>query len=301
MEPAHTAPLLAGAVDYAGLFPPAALSMAAAVAEYRAAQAGADAWMLGRFVVPATRLAELSQVLASGEPPLTPWVLSAIVRDRSESDRTAIAEFNASARGHATVDAIEAKPDSPDGIDWLADAFGTAFAVYVEIAASPDVESWMTHVAARGLRAKVRTGGLTAEAFPAPDALLRFIETAVRLDVAFKATAGLHHALRGEYPLTYEADAPHATMYGYLNVLLATAALREGLSSQIAADVLRRTGAASLTLADDGVRWGDVRISTDTIRRTRDAHMVSFGSCSFREPADEYRGLTIGLTSTARG
>ena len=46
-------------IDYAGLFPPAALPMAGAVAEYAEALRGEHAWMLGRFIVPASRIAEL--------------------------------------------------------------------------------------------------------------------------------------------------------------------------------------------------------------------------------------------------
>ena len=60
--------LLGGVVDYAGLFPPAALSMADAVAEYAAAQRGADAWMLGRFVLPAAPAGRVRRG-AGGAPP----------------------------------------------------------------------------------------------------------------------------------------------------------------------------------------------------------------------------------------
>ncbi len=47
-------PLLSGLIDYAGLFPPAAVSMADAVANYAAYRTSADAWALGRFVLPVT-------------------------------------------------------------------------------------------------------------------------------------------------------------------------------------------------------------------------------------------------------
>jgi hypothetical protein len=62
--------LLAHAIDYAGLFPPAQLDMPGAVAEYESYLASSDAWALGRFVVPAARLRELAA--AAGDAPLEP-------------------------------------------------------------------------------------------------------------------------------------------------------------------------------------------------------------------------------------
>ena len=51
--------LLAEIVDYAGLFPPSQLPMAEAVANYAAYLDSGYKWMLGRFVVPSARGAEL--------------------------------------------------------------------------------------------------------------------------------------------------------------------------------------------------------------------------------------------------
>ena len=51
--------LLAKLIDYAGLFPPAALDMATALRNYAAYREGEYGWMLGRFVVPRARAAEV--------------------------------------------------------------------------------------------------------------------------------------------------------------------------------------------------------------------------------------------------
>ena len=284
--------LLGGVVDYAGLFPPAALAMTDALDEYAEALAGPDAWMLGRFVLPASRLAEFAALRAGAPGDAPAWRLSAIVRDGAQADVEAIAAFNQESGRHgAVVDIVEANPASLDGIDWLAAAFGTGFEVYVEVAAGPDADVWLARVQERGLGGKVRTGGLTAEAFPSPDALVAFLDTAVRAGVPFKATAGLHHAVRGAYRLTYEPGAASAPMYGYLNVLLATAALSAGHSAEAARALLTRDDAAALVFADDAVRWGESALSAEALGRAREQHLVSFGSCSFREPSDEYRAL----------
>jgi len=290
--PASAVALMAGTVDYAGLFPPAALSMAEAAAEYAAALAGPDAWLLGRFVVPAGRLAELSAVRAAVADPSPQWRISAIVADESDADVDSIAAFNVAAPEHAMVDAIESKPQRLAGIDWLADRAAGRFDVYVEVGADVDPELWLARVASSRLRAKIRTGGITAAAFPQPATVLAFLAAALRAGVRVKATAGLHHAVRGSYRLTYESDAALAPMYGYLNVLLAAAALRAGWPAAVAEQVLLSTDPTSLHFRDAAVRWGAVEFSTELLSETRSQHLVSFGSCSFLEPVAELRLLT---------
>jgi hypothetical protein len=295
MERGPAVDLLANAIDYAGLFPPAALSMAEAIAEYDAARTGPLAWTLGRFVLPASRLEEFAQHAAGAE-----WQLSAIVRDRSEADREAIVASNA-AQPRARVDSIECKPESEDGLDWLAASFADPFEVYVEVPAGNDAARWLEAVAARGLRGKVRTGGITAAAFPQPSDLVTFIEAAVKLRLPFKATAGLHHAARGSYPLTYDANPAQAPMYGYLNVFLATAALVAGLPRTAALDILQQTNTSTLDISHGIVRWGGVELPAASVREMRTAQLLSFGSCSFREPTGEYLALFPFIPETYDG
>lgn len=52
------AELLRGIIDYAGLFPPAALDLPHALRNYTAYRGGPYAWMLGRFVIPASLIAD---------------------------------------------------------------------------------------------------------------------------------------------------------------------------------------------------------------------------------------------------
>ena len=48
-----------GLIDYAGLFPPARLDLDVAMKDYLRYQEERSSWMLGRFIIPAARLAEL--------------------------------------------------------------------------------------------------------------------------------------------------------------------------------------------------------------------------------------------------
>src|SRR6185436_15978516 len=100
---------------------------------------------------------------------------------------------------------------------------------YIEIPVSGDPAPLATAVGRAGGRLKVRTGGVTADAFPSAADLARFLRAAVQAGVPFKATAGLHHPLRAEYRLTYEPGSACGTMFGFLNLFLATAFVSAGM------------------------------------------------------------------------
>lgn len=297
MQVSSAAALLTQVVDYAGLFPPAGLGMPEAIAEFAHARGGPDAWMLGRFVTPAARLSELAEALAAApasgqsEGGYALWRVSAIVRESNEADVSAVSAFNGATPRGAHVDSVEIAPSSPDGVAWTADRFAAIGERYVELPAGADPDHWMPRLVAAGCRAKVRTGGLTATAFPEPEALLRFVSATLTHRVPFKATAGLHHAVCGAYRLTYAPDAESARMFGFLNLLLATAALQAGLPESAALGLLTSTSADSLLFTHDAIQWGTTRLPARILPDLRTRHLVSFGSCSFREPADEFRAL----------
>src|SRR5579863_9372630 len=55
--------LLAGSIDYAGMFPPAGLTLTEAIDRYRQYRGSQASWMLGRFVVPAAQNHPLTEEL----------------------------------------------------------------------------------------------------------------------------------------------------------------------------------------------------------------------------------------------
>ena len=285
--------LLDQVVDYAGLFPPAGLGMTEAVARYAAYTADPDAWMLGRFVVPASRLDEFA---GAARPHLrggARWRLSALVGPETGDDLARVAEFDAGIGGvdGAVVDTVEAKVATPAGVERLAAALPPGITAFVEIPASADPAPLLAAVAAARLAAKVRTGGVTGELFPSAGSLARFLGACLDARVPFKATAGLHHPLRAEYRLTYEAGSAECTMFGYVNLFLAAVLLREGMPAAELPTLLEERDAGRLRFTDDGVRWGDHAATTDAIAEARARFAISFGSCSFREPVDEARLL----------
>jgi hypothetical protein len=134
---------------------------------------------------------------------------------------------------------------------------------------------------------------VSADAFPSPESLLRFLRACAREGVAFKATAGLHHPLYATHRLTYQANSESAPMFGYLNVFLATAFIRDGIDDASALALLVESDPSSIRFADDGVAWRDRRVTREVLETVRRRALRGFGSCSFREPIDELAALHL--------
>lgn len=248
--------LLEGLVDYAGLFPPATLSMESAVRNYARYRESEHAWILGRFVVTLDRVAEVPE-----EFPSTVLAAPAAVGDV----RTSVVETRATTAGEVAQIA----------------SLAGGRTVYVEIAD----RSLLEPIARHGLRAKIRTGGITPDAFPSIGNVAEFLRACRAAKVPFKATAGLHHPLRCVRPLTYEPDAPTGVMHGFLNLFLAAALIEH------ADAILEESDPATFAFDDDGASWRGHRVSTDALTTMRDTFATSFGSCSFDEPIADLRAL----------
>jgi hypothetical protein len=309
--------LLNQILDYAGLFPPAKLPLSDALRTYlRAKQKSPHQRMLGRFVCPVAQLPELLdlsrghlesshllQVAALGKQAddaksLVPQV---------EKDVKAIKAFCTSFGRRDAIDLYEvALPNTKPiatalfMIPMAAMELGrAALPVYFEI---PRTETWRDDVdaacgmigdlrqmnAKAGIGLKLRAGGLTAEAFPSDEQVACFIERCVASNVAWKATAGLHH------PRRHWDEALKVWQHGFLNVFVAGVlakvhALREADVATILAD---REG-QNFKFEGDAIGWKDWTCSTAQIATCRSGVATTFGSCSFDEPCDDL--LAMGL------
>jgi hypothetical protein len=143
------------------------------------------------------------------------------------------------------------------------------------------------------MRAKIRTGGVTRDAFPAPIDVLQFITTCVSRRVPFKATAGLHHPVRGEYPLTYAPESERGTMYGFLNLFLAAVLLHGKATTVELIPLLEERDASAIVVTDDAIRWRAFTADVEAILAARRDLAGSFGSCSFDEPVRDLAALDI--------
>ena len=291
--------LLDGLVDYAGLFPPASQSMQAAVESYASYRGGPDRAALGRFIVPLDRLQEFEasarELMPRGEGS-EPWLLSVLVAEATATRAEQMLKFNChhwsgSADGHAVIDAVELKVANQDDVEAQHAQLPKFFVRYFEVPLTANVEAIVKAIAAVGGRAKIRTGGVTRDAFPAARDILRFLVACARENVAFKATAGLHHPVRGSFNLTYKPQSETGTMYGFLNVFLAAALLRRGEPESVVLEVLGESDARAFDFSNEYIGWRGHRVDATALREIRRQFAISFGSCSFREPVDELTAL----------
>jgi len=294
--------LLRDLIDYAGLFPPASLAMAASVANYDAYSRSQWNWILGRFIAPVVRLGEFEEAFAGLPTPargtgLTNWRLSVLLGSDPLADVARIHEFNARMAGssssrRAVVESVEVKVTSAEEVARLSGIIPAELAAYFEVSLSSCAEC-IAAVAECRRRAKIRTGGETADKFPAPESVIEFIRLCAVANVPFKATAGLHHPLRSVYRFTYQSESPSGIMHGFVNVFLAAAFLRAGMETSIAIQLLEEQSASAIHFDLDGVGWRQHRLNRHEIAAARQGFAVSFGSCSFAEPIDDLRSLHL--------
>ncbi|MCP3421672.1 hypothetical protein [Nocardioides pinisoli] len=260
-----------GLVDDAAIFPPGDVPLHDATAAHVARRGERWADLVGTFVLRDTDLplvrgfdAPLSVVVTGGAGQLA-------------------GPLGAAARLGLHVAAVEIAVrdvDDPVGnvrrIDAALRAADVDVPLFVELP-GPPTATWLAaadEVAACDHRLKLRLGHVDHDLLPDSATVAAWIDAALDREIRFKATAGLHRAVRH--------DPEGGGAHGFVNVLVATRTLWDGGTVADATEVLEQRDGAALAaaLADGGVasarRW-----------------FTSFGSCSVTEPLDDL--ITLGL------
>jgi hypothetical protein len=323
MTPPARRAFLSGLIDYAGLFPPAELAVEPALDLYGRYRSGDDAWMLGRFLVPAARLADVGPLLAGvegagpvrfsvlgGAPPVVGHgpTSAMVVPEPSvawltatEAVIQAARAFEEEHRGQAVCDAFEVRVPAPlaRDVDALSGALGalvprlaagrSRLALEVPFVDAPDATEPASHAIAdangrAGRAAFAVKFRCGGEAVPSAEALAGAVTSARQAGVAFKATAGLHHPLR-------HTDVTGADAHGFLNLFGgAVLASVHGLGADDLAEVLDSRDASAWLLGDT-LGWRTLRARPEQVAEARERFALAYGSCSFDEPRDDLRAL----------
>jgi len=293
--------LLNQAIDYAGMFPPCALALEPALRNQASYVRSSEVWMLNGFVLPvgqfdaATKFASKFdsshplRVAALG--PKTTSVES--FRDALENAGAAIRSYSRSDVNLISVSHLEMfLPDDVDSVSLkVASAVVGELPVFWE---APPERAEQTIALIAGYNSdkdmakfgyKLRTGGVTADAFPTSAQIARALVTAATYQLPIKFTAGLHH------PIQQFRDEVKTKMHGFLNVLgAAVLAAEHQWEADQTVMMLEDEDPRSFSFTDDFFMWRDWKIDIERLQYRR-KFVRSFGSCSFDEPRDDLRAL----------
>jgi len=281
-EPVAMDCALKGLFDYAGMFPPAGLGLDAAVRAYREYRQCPHAYVLNCMVVSAKDLSALQDALRDDVRDLqlsviaTDEDLEAIERHLDQGMPIRMMEMKAADRSQVE----RWKSKLPAGID-----------AYVELPMDLRNLDVADAVAEAGLHAKLRMGGVVADAFPTAAHIAAMLNELFKRGLAFKATAGLHHAMRGRYPFTYHQDSERGTMHGFMNLLCAAALVWFGGEEDDVTHILEEEDLLAFRVTEHSIRWHDWDWSVAELREVRTGFLKSIGTCSFIEPVRDMEAL----------
>jgi hypothetical protein len=269
---------LARLVDDAALFPPSNARMADAVRDHIAGRSGRRAGVIGLFLCTASRLPELITELIKAKP-VSPVGLSLVVDTGLGGLPKAVSIVESRTELLALRMVEMPAPSDVDEV-WLerVDEFVPEDAIRV-IEPRRGGAGWLDgvqRVADRGYWPKLRCGGQSAEAFPSPEQVSDFLAVLAGSGASFKATSGLHHAVRHTDPDT------GFTHHGFLNLLVATARALAG------GDVVEALG------SEDGPALAtEAAELSDEAARTVRGVFASCGSGSLTEPIADLEKLGL--------
>lgn len=313
-------------IDYAGLFPPAKLPLDPAIQNYSSYRKSDDAWMLSRFIIPASQLNELEPYQDSLFSEKVSFDFSVLGKGTETVDEfnkqldeivSAINRFHETHGDRVTTDILEIKIPREavfaNDTALLLDVFAKAADRMSESEKLPDYvflegyfeENWkkdISHIletlsrhnennSAGNFRYsafKMRCGGVEAHMFPSTEQVGFAINRAKEQNIAMKFTAGLHH------PVRHYADSVQTKMHGFFNVFGgAMLSYAHDFSDEELLEILNEEDADHFSFTDNEFLWKDLKISTEEITELRETALISFGSCSFNEPREDLQQLGL--------
>lgn len=290
--------------DYAGMFPPAALSLDEALTEsFRHATTLNHPWIVGTDLVLDTAhsrlLAEYQQAKIGFSAP--PSVSILITEGTSAALQTARALTGSEPEsiGTARVVGFEVKisPETFSSVikglgDYLKET-GILLAVEPDLSI-PDWKNNLKHVVgeiikspfAQQLALKCRCTGPTGIG---PERLAVAIIAAADAGIGFKVTGGLHHPIVEPLTHTYPMGFLNVTCAVHLRRILGAALPEASIVSLLTNDSIE-----CLSFSD-GILFKDFQVSLQQLIDSQLRAPFSIGSCSIHEPDDDLTRLLSPL------
>jgi hypothetical protein len=303
MPAASLQALLAESIDYAGMFPPCSLALEPALRNQAQYIRSDDAWMLNTFVLPVIQFDSAKQLLPQFDP-LHPLRVSALgpKTENATAFREAFEETEAAIRLLAAhnVDLVSVNqlemwlpPDIDLSVLEEARSILGDLPAFWEAPAERAQETigWLAELNSGTdeptFGFKLRTGGVTPDAFPTSAQIARALVVPATHQVPIKFTAGLHH------PLRQYREEVQTRMHGFLNVLgAAILAAEHKWNEKQTAVMLEDENLKSFSFGDEFFAWREWKIDLKRLNNRR-KFVTSFGSCSFDEPREDLRALGL--------
>jgi len=303
MPAASLRALLNHSIDYAGMFPPCTLDLESALRNQADYVRCTDSWMLGAFVLPVEQFDAAKQLVSQFDP-AHPLRVAALGPKTADADAflEALGEADAAIRALSRYDVdllsvSHLEMFLPHDVDLalLKDARSILGDLPVFWEAAPDRAEQTAPLLAEHnsdedaatFGFKLRTGGVTADAFPTSTQIASALVTPATHQLPIKFTAGLHH------PIRQFRDEVKAKMHGFLNVLgAAVLAAEHRWDAHQTSLMLEDENPRSFSFTDDFFAWREWKIDVERLQYRR-KFVRSFGSCSFDEPRDDLRALEL--------
>lgn len=304
-------------IDYAGLFPPASLSLAQAFHNFVFYMQGEYKWMLNKFIIPAAKLGELTELMKdmkiAGTVPFSVLGTGGDTIEKFTSnldtDLKSITDFISANGKIVSVDAFEvrlpkellAQEDNDDMLDLMIEVsdklektVGKEVPVFFEAALDETYESIIVRVVEsiaslnKNCGYKLRTGGVEPAAFPEAQVIAFAIMSCCEFGVAMKCTAGLHH------PVRHFNEEVKSYMHGFLNIFGAgILAAVSDFDEEELLEIINDEDPYEFIFKESGFEWNETEVPNEEINEAREKFMISYGSCSFDEPIDDLKTLEL--------
>lgn len=319
--------LLTHLIDYAGLFPPASLSLSDAYNEFTGYINEGDEWILSKFICPAKQLASLAELINNNSLNKKSFSVSVLGRGGLNieeftkgvnEDILLINEFLKVTDDKFPTDAFEVRlPEDlilENNVDAMHEVLNNVSSLFKENLSLPakkffelplkgnwksSVDNFVSALKKHNefysqdenfMRSgfKLRTGGVEASAFPSVEQVAYVIKTCYENQVPLKFTAGLHH------PIRHYNDSVKTKMHGFLNVFGAAALLYGNeLTDEDLVNILSDEDAENFKFDDNNFRWKEFKAPLKVMENARKNFVISYGSCSFDEPREDLASLEL--------
>ena len=301
-------------LDYAGLFPPAKLTLQESLLNYSSYTKHIQKNWLGKFILPSNKIAECIEIMLDQKifKSNNAFLKFSIILNSCEkfndfnkiidNDLKSIYQLKSTFNKHINIDSIEFFPPKevfqPNNLslfrnmlsfvnDKLLNAKEIKFK-YIEIPFSENINEYIEFISEFNLRQKeikfcikLRTGGVTPQQIPSAFHIAQAIRLSAEKQIPIKATAGLH------VPVPNDNPEVGSRLHGFFNIFSCLMlCYKKLLTISEMENILVNYSYSDFKFTEEGFTVGNKFLPNAEMTHLRNSFIKSFGTCSFLEPIE---------------